>query len=249
MLHENFEWNETKAAKNIRKHRVSFDDAALVLADEDGDAFHVEEYDDKHSTVEDRYITTASHPQDRSIVLVIAGRTVRRRAPGSPESSVRGQQPWPRGNDMSKKSAAAKLVRKSARQVPPASTADLDRLHAAMNGPIDGSEIPERRRFHRLRRDASGGLPPRKSIIREAVARQMKRLHLTAYRVWQLARSYCPTLSQSAVHEFLKGQRQLELPSVEALLAAVQLRIVRRTTGPRRQTGRSLRQSTRKNVS
>ena len=72
MLHENFEWNETKAAKNIRKHRVSFDDAALVLADEDGDAFHVEEYDDKHSTVEDRYITTASHPQDRSIVLVIA---------------------------------------------------------------------------------------------------------------------------------------------------------------------------------
>jgi hypothetical protein len=118
-----------------------------------------------------------------------------------------------------------------------------------MNGPIDSSEIPERRQFHRLRRDASGRLPPRKSIIREAVAGQMKRLHLTAYRVWQLARSYCPTLSQSAVHEFLKGQRQLELPSVEALLAAVQLRIVRRTTGARRQTARSPKQSTRKNVS
>jgi hypothetical protein len=27
-----------------------------------------------------------------------------------------------------------------------------------------------------------------------------------------------PSLSQSAVHEFLKGQRQLELPSIEALL-------------------------------
>ena len=78
-----------------------------------------------------------------------------------------------------------------------------------MNGPIDSSEVPERRPFHRLRHDASGALPPRKSIIREAVARQMKRLHLTAYRVWQLARSYCPTLSQSAVHEFLKGNGSL----------------------------------------
>jgi hypothetical protein len=63
-------------------------------------------------------------------------------------------------------------------------------------------------------------------MIREAVARQMKRLHLTAYRLWQLARAHYPSLSQSAVHEFLKGQRQLELPSVEALLAAADLRVV-----------------------
>jgi hypothetical protein len=95
-----------------------------------------------------------------------------------------------------------------------------------MQGRIDTSEIPERRRFHRLERDANGGLPPRKSIIREAVSRQMEVLHLTAYRLWQMARTHCPTLSQSAVHEFLKGQRQLELPSVEALLAAVHLRVV-----------------------
>lgn len=72
MLHENFEWDEAKARRNLKKHGVSFDDAALVLADEDGSTFHVEEYDDEHSTNEDRYITTASHPDDRSIVLVIA---------------------------------------------------------------------------------------------------------------------------------------------------------------------------------
>jgi uncharacterized DUF497 family protein len=36
MLHENFEWDEQKARKNLRKHGVSFDDAALVLADEEG---------------------------------------------------------------------------------------------------------------------------------------------------------------------------------------------------------------------
>ena len=43
-----------------------------MLADEAGDVFHVEEYDHEHSTGEDRYVTTASHPDDRGIVLVIA---------------------------------------------------------------------------------------------------------------------------------------------------------------------------------
>ena len=72
ILHENFEWDEEKAQTNVRKHGVSFDDAALVLADEAGDTFHVDEYDSEHSTDEDRYVTTASHPDDRSIVLLIA---------------------------------------------------------------------------------------------------------------------------------------------------------------------------------
>lgn len=131
---------------------------------------------------------------------------------------------------MSKKSVASKIVRKSAREIPPASRADLDRLRAAMQGSIDTGDIPERRKFHRLQRDASGKLPLKKSVIREAVAREMQHLHLTAYRLWQMARAHYPTLSQSAVHEFLKGQRQLELPSVEALLAAVNLRVVRKSS-------------------
>src|SRR5438132_13954915 len=72
MLHENFEWDEDKAQKNLKKHGVSFDDAAFVLSDEDGVVFHVEEYDQQHSRGEDRFVTTASHPDDRSVVLVIA---------------------------------------------------------------------------------------------------------------------------------------------------------------------------------
>jgi uncharacterized DUF497 family protein len=36
MLHENFEWDESKERKNLKKHGVSFDDASLVLADEEG---------------------------------------------------------------------------------------------------------------------------------------------------------------------------------------------------------------------
>jgi hypothetical protein len=96
-----------------------------------------------------------------------------------------------------------------------------------MAGDIDASEIPERRKFQRLQRDANGRLPPRKSMIREAVEREMQHLDLTVYRLWQRARAHYPPLSQAAVHEFLKGTRQLELPSVEALLAAVNLRVIR----------------------
>jgi hypothetical protein len=129
---------------------------------------------------------------------------------------------------MAKKSAASKVVRKSAAEIPPPSKADLDRLRAAMRGSIDTGEIPERRKFDRLKRDASGSLPPRKSIIREAVTREMRHRHLTVYRLWRMARAHYPTLSQSAVHEFVKGQRQLELPSIEALLAAVHLRVVKK---------------------
>ncbi len=70
-LHDNFEWDADKAANNLDKHGVSFDDAARVLGDEGGSRFHIEEFDDEHSTDEDRYVTTASHPDDRDIVLRI----------------------------------------------------------------------------------------------------------------------------------------------------------------------------------
>ena len=70
-LHDRFEWDGVKATTNLAKHGMSFDDAELVLADPDGDRFHVEDYDDEHSRVEDRYITTGSDPLKRSRVLVI----------------------------------------------------------------------------------------------------------------------------------------------------------------------------------
>ena len=71
-LHENFEWDEHKAELNKKKHHIEFGDAAYVLADEDGDKYHVEEFDEQNSSDEDRYITTGSHPDDRSIVLRIS---------------------------------------------------------------------------------------------------------------------------------------------------------------------------------
>ena len=47
-------------------------DAAAVLADDRADRYHLERYDDKHSMGEDRYVTIASHPAGRSIVLFIS---------------------------------------------------------------------------------------------------------------------------------------------------------------------------------
>lgn len=78
--HDRFEWDERKAASNFRKHGVTFDLAAEVLADPDADQFHLEEYDEEHSSAEDRFVTTASHPGNRNIVLVIWWTQRRRRS-------------------------------------------------------------------------------------------------------------------------------------------------------------------------
>ncbi len=97
-----------------------------------------------------------------------------------------------------------------------------------MDGPIDTSDTPEQRgAFHRLTRDSNGRLPTRKSVIRDAIVRELEHLNITPYRLWKEAKAHCPTLSQAAVHEFIKGQRQLELPYAEALMAAVHLGIAR----------------------
>ena len=48
-----FQWDSEKAELNWQKHTVSFEDAALVFADEN----RIERFDDEHSDDEDRYIT------------------------------------------------------------------------------------------------------------------------------------------------------------------------------------------------
>jgi uncharacterized DUF497 family protein len=48
-----FEWDPDKAAKNIKKHQVSFNEAATVF----GDPLSMTFFDPDHSIDEDRYIT------------------------------------------------------------------------------------------------------------------------------------------------------------------------------------------------
>jgi len=127
---------------------------------------------------------------------------------------------------MQKKSVQSKVVRTMSKDVSAPSKADLARLREAMRGQIDTCEIAEKRSFSRLQRGPEGELP-RPSMIRDAIEGQRRRRNITVYALWQKARVFHPSLSQAAVHEFLKGQRQLELPSAEALLAAADLKVVR----------------------
>ena len=47
-----FEWDEAKAAANLKKHQVSFEEAKSIFFDE----FGVQFFDDEHSSSEERFL-------------------------------------------------------------------------------------------------------------------------------------------------------------------------------------------------
>jgi uncharacterized DUF497 family protein len=61
-----FEWDPNKAESNVRKHRVSFEEAATALSD----PMAATGADPDHSIAEDRYITFGV--SDRGRLLVVA---------------------------------------------------------------------------------------------------------------------------------------------------------------------------------
>jgi hypothetical protein len=61
-----FEWDPDKAARNLAKHRVSFQEAATVFADPLSMTYD----DPDHSVVEQRYITVGVSGRGR--VLIVA---------------------------------------------------------------------------------------------------------------------------------------------------------------------------------
>ncbi len=60
-----FEWKPGKAAKNLRKHKVSFQEAATVFADETGATV----YDPDHSDTEDRFLTIGYSNRRRLLIV------------------------------------------------------------------------------------------------------------------------------------------------------------------------------------
>lgn len=124
-----------------------------------------------------------------------------------------------------------RVVQTSASELAPPSVRDLARLRRAMEKPIDTTETPERRpgRAMRARRPPEGNRRAAPgSAIRDAIRRELGRRQITRYELWKRARAYGPTLSESAVYEFLRGERQIGLEYAEALLAAVDLEVRRR---------------------
>ena len=60
-----FEWDPKKAGANVRKHDVTFQEAAAVF----GDPLAITFEDPDHSEDENRYITFGLSPQERLLVV------------------------------------------------------------------------------------------------------------------------------------------------------------------------------------
>ena len=61
-----FEWDPAKAASNLRKHRVSFEEAATVFADN----LLLSALDDEHGGFEQRWVSLGRSSEDQILVVV-----------------------------------------------------------------------------------------------------------------------------------------------------------------------------------
>ena len=68
-----FEWDSVKAEINLKKHKIAFEDAALVFFDEN----RIDEFDELHSDFEDRYKVIGK--VENIIVVIYAERGDRNR--------------------------------------------------------------------------------------------------------------------------------------------------------------------------
>ena len=65
-----FEWDQRKAKQNLKKHGVSFEEAATVF----GDPLSMTIADPLHSTVEQRWVTMGLTYRERLVVVVHTNR-------------------------------------------------------------------------------------------------------------------------------------------------------------------------------
>ncbi|MBL8874999.1 MAG: BrnT family toxin [Phycisphaerae bacterium] len=80
-----FDWDDAKAASNLRKHGVSFGEAQTVFADPQA----ITLYDEEHSQSEDRYVTlgistagrllVVAHTDDGDSIRIISARKATRK--------------------------------------------------------------------------------------------------------------------------------------------------------------------------
>ena len=70
-----FEWDASKAAENLRKHGVSFDEAITVF----GDPLNLLMPDPDHSVGEKRYLLLGTSHRQRLLVVAFAERPPRTR--------------------------------------------------------------------------------------------------------------------------------------------------------------------------
>lgn len=82
-----FEWHPAKAAENLKKHKVAFDEAKTIF----GDPSHVEAPDREHSEGEIRYLAIGRSDRRRILTVVFTERGLKLRL-----ISARIAEPWER---------------------------------------------------------------------------------------------------------------------------------------------------------
>jgi len=65
-MNYNFEWDPTKAKKNLSKHKISFEDAATVFKDKNS----ISVFDESHSENEERWATIGLDTKTRTLVVI-----------------------------------------------------------------------------------------------------------------------------------------------------------------------------------
>jgi len=68
---KSFEWDDEKARANLRKHGVSFREAATAFAD----WLHITYPDPQHSTDEERFVTIGLSERNRMLVIAHTDRS------------------------------------------------------------------------------------------------------------------------------------------------------------------------------
>ncbi len=127
-------------------------------------------------------------------------------------------------------SRGKKVVRKTAAEIPRPNAEDLARLRALKARPVDTSEegdAPESRGPLRPVAVGPDGRPERKApdLFREAILARLDQLSMNRGQLYRKAREYCPTLSESAVYEYLRGQRDVQSSYLAAMLKAAGLAV------------------------
>ena len=61
-----FEWDENKARENLKKHRVSFEEAKTVF----NDPLLITFLDEEHSEAEDRYISIGTSAPNKVLLVI-----------------------------------------------------------------------------------------------------------------------------------------------------------------------------------
>lgn len=126
---------------------------------------------------------------------------------------------------MKKRSPKSDLILIRAEDIPPPTEAQMLRLRRGSVASPNLSDIVEGLigRTPEYKTPDSDVL---KSEIRLAIVREMNRRKLSGYGIWKRATPHCKTLPMSAIYEFLRGERQIGTRYLEAIMAALELKLV-----------------------